>query len=110
MKRHVPVELLEKPYPVTNQHGQHRITNFVREPETKALSGNDAASHKPDATEFRTQAFNYQLFEIAGVELNALASARQIPRRENKCRLVAVGPAKSLLLKIQRRLIRPRPH
>ena len=65
MKVDVFVEFFKEPYPVANQDRHDRITNFVGQPETKALAGNCATSDKPDGTERAPQAPIHELDEIA---------------------------------------------
>ena len=65
MKGDVLVELLEERDPVANQDRQDRITNFVGQPEAKAFTGNQTASHKPDGTEPGPQAPVHELRQIA---------------------------------------------
>jgi hypothetical protein len=55
MERDVFVELLEEWDPITDQDRQDRITNVVRQPETKAFGGDHAASNKPDTAELGPQ-------------------------------------------------------
>jgi hypothetical protein len=65
MEGDVSVQLLEEPYPITNQDRQNRITNFVGQPETKAFAGNYAASDEPDGTERWSQVPIDELRKIA---------------------------------------------
>ena len=48
MEGDVSVELLKERYPIANQYGQDRITNFVGQPETEAFAGNYTTSNEPD--------------------------------------------------------------
>ena len=65
MKGYVSVELVKEWDPFTNQDGHDRITNFVGEPEAKAVGGDYPASNKPDRTEHRPQTLIHELREIA---------------------------------------------
>jgi hypothetical protein len=65
MEGDVSVKLLEESDPITNQNRQDRITNFVRQPETKAFARDCTASNKPDATVRGPQAPIHKLRKIA---------------------------------------------
>src|SRR5260221_7018059 len=105
MERDVLVELLEEGDPIANQNRQDRIANLVGQPETKALTADDAPSGEPDAAEPGPQAPIHELREIAGVELDGVPGPRQLTMSENEGRLVAVHPPEPPGLKSQRGLI-----
>src|SRR4029453_15404274 len=110
MERDVSVELLEKRNPTTNQDWQHRIANFVGEPEAKAFAAKDAASHEPDAAERGPQAVVHELHEVARVELYAIPSPRQVATRQDERGFIPVRPSKPLGFETKRRLVGSRSH
>jgi len=65
MQRDVPVQLLEEGDPLANQDRQHRVSQFVREAETKTFGGDRPTSHEPDVPECGPQAVIHELREIA---------------------------------------------
>jgi len=81
------------------------ITHFISQPAAQAFTGYFAASDKPDTAEVRLQSLVHQAFEIAAVELYGIPGLLQLATGEDEGRLVAVGPAQSLGLEIQRGFI-----
>src|SRR5262245_3617561 len=65
MERDIPVEFLEESDSIANQDRQDRVTHFVRQPETKAFAGDDAAPNKPDGAEHGPQAPVHEQRQIA---------------------------------------------
>jgi hypothetical protein len=59
MEHNVIFELLEKRDAITNDDGHNRIPDFIRQLETKAFSGEYAASNEPDGAEGISQALIY---------------------------------------------------
>jgi hypothetical protein len=110
MEGDVSVELLEELDPIADQDREDRITNFVGQPETKAVGGEYTASNKPDATEGGPQAPIHELREIARVELDGIPGPRELTMSQNEGRLVAVRPPQAFGLKIQRSLVCSRSH
>lgn len=65
MEGDISVELLEEWNSIANQDRQDRITDFVRETETKSFASDDTAPNKPDGTELGPQVPIHELRKIA---------------------------------------------
>ena len=100
MEQDVSLELLEKRDAITNDDGHNRIPDFIRQLETKAFSGEHAASNEPDGAEGISQAPIHELREIARTELDGISSARQLATGENENRFVAYAHPNPLVSKL----------